>query len=190
MPGVTSRSALMDASDRSLAGRSADGDVRAFEIVVRRYGPMMRAHAARLLGSHSEADDVVQEAFITAWDRLPTLEKPEALKSWLMRIVNHKAIDLLRSRHGNVVLDPTHESIHSSPDQHPPRIAEARSRNEAVAMALQYLPERQRQCWVLKELGEYSYDEIARELELPSSTVRGLLSRARQNLMTEMEAWR
>lgn len=190
MTETSSRMSLTGASDQLLAGRATDGDERAFETIVRRYGPMMRAYAARLLGSNSETDDVVQEAFITAWNRLSTLDNPEALKSWLMRIVNHKAIDVLRSRHIATTLNIEHEQIASPVGDHPSHITEARSRNDAFAVALDLLPELQRQCWVLKELGEYSYDEIAEELDLPTSTVRGLLSRARKKLTTEMEGWR
>ncbi|WP_316316528.1 RNA polymerase sigma factor, partial [Clavibacter michiganensis] len=52
------------------------------------------------------------------------------------------------------------------------------------------LPEAQRRCWVMKEVLEYRYEDIAEELDLPVSTVRGLLSRARKNMIRLMEAWR
>lgn len=60
----------------------------------------------------------------------------------------------------------------------------------ALGAALRELPEAQRECWVLREMGGYSYDEIAAELGVPVSTVRGLLARARGFLITRMEAWR
>ena len=56
--------------------------------------------------------------------------------------------------------------------------------------ALAELPEAQRRCWLMKEVLEYSYDQIAEELDLPVSTVRGLLSRARKNMIRLMEGWR
>ena len=52
------------------------------------------------------------------------------------------------------------------------------------------LPEDQRRCWTLRELAECSYGQIAEELDLPVSTVRGLLARARKTLLREMEEWR
>lgn len=88
---------LATADDRIIAGRAADGDVTAFAVLVRRYGPMMRATARRILGSTSEVDDVVQEAFITAWDKLDQLEDPRKVKAWLMRITSHRAIDRVRA---------------------------------------------------------------------------------------------
>ncbi|MCU1407780.1 MAG: polymerase subunit sigma-70 [Glaciihabitans sp.] len=148
----------------------------------------MRAYATRVLGSNDETDDVVQESFITAWQKLPDLADPSVVKSWLMRIVSHKSIDRIRARrdHDDVdlVVLPTAENAG------PERRAEAQSQKEALSQALARLPDQQRQCWVLKEVAEYSYDEIAQQLDLPVSTVRGSLSRARKNLMKEMEGWR
>lgn len=91
-------SSLQDAGDGILAERAADGDARAFEVLVRRHAPYMRAFAIRLTGSRADADDAVQEALITAWDRLPTLEKPDRVKSWLLQIVSRKSIDRIRAR--------------------------------------------------------------------------------------------
>ncbi len=184
LPGHLS---LADAEDSSLAGRAADGDVRAFEVLMRRYEPLLSAYAARLLGSYSDTDDVVQEAFITAWQQLPTMENTAAVRSWLLRIVTRKSIDRLRSR-------KDHEDIDGreipSPKEGPESAAAASSLDEALSRALSSLPEAQRRCWVLREVGGYGYEEIAEELELPVSTVRGLLARSRKTLVREMEAWR
>ncbi|MDO9395343.1 MAG: RNA polymerase sigma factor [Herbiconiux sp.] len=181
-------SGLDEASDRILAGRAADGDVRAFEVIVRRHGGLMRAYATRILGSNSEVDDVVQESFITAWRKLPDLADLDKLRPWLMRITNHRAIDRIRARHDE---RPIEDWDRPAPtDQGPDRQAEASSRRDHLLAVLDTLPEAQRQCWMMKEAGGFSYDEIAEELGVPPSTVRGLLARARRRLITEMEGWR
>ncbi|MEA9986139.1 MULTISPECIES: RNA polymerase sigma factor [Subtercola] len=181
-------SVLDEADDRTLAGRAADGDVRAFEVIVRRYSPLMRAYATRVLGSNSESDDVVQEAFITAWQQLPSLNDGGVVKSWLMRIVSRKSIDRIRARKLHLDIDDHEQAAPHTASPH--HVAEVHSRETALSAALNAMPEQQRQCWVLKELAEYSYDDIARELDLPLSTVRGLLARARKNLIRQMEEWR
>ncbi|WP_069711072.1 RNA polymerase sigma factor [Curtobacterium sp. ER1/6] len=56
---------LKDASDATLVARASDGDVPAFEVLARRHGPLMRVYAEQVLGSNDEADDVVQESFLT-----------------------------------------------------------------------------------------------------------------------------
>ena len=72
----------------------------------------------------------------------------------------------------------------------PARVVEARAGIEALGAALQELPAAQRECWVLREMGGYSYDEIASELDISVSTARGLLARARKFMIVRMEAWR
>ncbi|PPF79350.1 hypothetical protein C5B96_13025 [Subtercola sp. Z020] len=77
MVSLPGRESLSDADDRTVASRAADGDIRAFEILMKRYGSLMRAYAARIV-TPSDADDVVQETFVTAWQDLPDLENPAA----------------------------------------------------------------------------------------------------------------
>lgn len=179
---------LDDASDALVAARAADGDARAFAVLVHRYTPMMRAYARRVLNATDEVDDVVQDAFITAWQRLPELAEPGKVKSWLMRITSRNAVDRLRRRRPQTPIeDHEHELVEP---RAPETITESRSQVAALDEALRALPDAQRECWVLRELGGYSYDEIAEELGIPASTVRGLLARARKHLIVRMEAWR
>ncbi len=187
MVSLPGHASLSDADDASLAERTADGDVRAFEVLMRRWEPLLTAYAARLLGSYSDTDDVVQEAFITAWQQLPQLENPRAVRRWLLQIVTRKSLDRLRGRKDHADIDG--EEI-PSPGSGPEGAAEASSLDEALSKALSALPEVQRRCWVLREFGGLSYDEIADELGLPVSTVRGLLARTRKALVREMEGWR
>lgn len=188
MDGARSSSALERADDGIVAGRAIDGDVAAFAMLVRRYTPMMRAYTQRMMNASSEVDDIVQEAFVTAWQRLPELDDPAKVKSWLMRIVSRKAVDRLRASRPAVDIDDVEHPApsHSSP----PRIAEAKAEVAALGAILRELPEGQRECWVLREIGGYSYDEIAEELGIPVSTVRGLLARARKHIIVRMEEWR
>lgn len=179
---------LGPADDRTIAGRAGDGDVAAFAVLVRRYTPMMRAYAHRILNASDEVDDVVQESFVTAWQRLGELDDPGSVKSWLMRITGRKAIDRVRARRPHDDLDDVPEA--TGDPRTPARIVEMRSEVEALGEALRELPDLQRQCWLLREVGGAAYDEIAEEVGVPASTVRGLLARARRHLMERMEAWR
>lgn len=182
------RSALEGADDRILAGRAADGDTVAFAALVRRHTPIMRAYARRILPGTAEVDDVVQDAFITAWEQLPALDDPSRVRSWLMRITSRKAIDRVRAAH--VHADVAGLELPASESVAPPARAEAHASIAALSEALRQLPDAQRQCWVLRELGDCSYAEIADELGVPESTVRGLLARARKDILVRMEQWR
>jgi RNA polymerase sigma-70 factor (ECF subfamily) len=172
-----------DAGDEILLGRAIDGDTGSFAVLVRRYTPMMRAYARRILSGSADVDDVVQDAFISAWQQLQNVKDPQHLKSWLMRITSRKALDRVRSARPQQDLDDVNPP---APVHHDPvRQAEAHA-----GRALRQLPDAQRQTWVLREVGGYSYDEISDELGIPTSTVRGLLARARKDIITRMEQWR
>lgn len=182
------RSLLESADDQILAGRASDGDTMAFAVLVRRYTPMMRAYARRILPGTAEVDDVVQDAFVTAWGQFPNLEEPGRVRSWLMRITGRKAIDRIRATR-------THADISEvevpAPDRaSPPRQVEGRASVAALSEALQQLPAAQRECWVLREIGGHTYEEIAEELDMPLATMRGLLARARKDILVRMEQWR
>lgn len=179
---------LHEASDRVLADRAADGDTRAFGVLVSRYGRLLRAYATRVLSTSTHSDDIVQDALVTAWQQLDSLEDRAAVRAWLIRIVTRKALDHVRAsrQHDDVdELDPP-----AAPASGPEGSTQAASLSAALGKALSALPPVQRQAWTLRELGGYSYDEIAQELGVPVSTVRGALSRARSRLMAELDGWR
>lgn len=188
MEGDSPHGSLEHADDHIVAGRAIDGDVAAFAVLVRRYTPMMRAYVRRMLNANADVDDIVQDAFVTAWQRLPELEEPARVKSWLMRIVSRKAVDRIRSTrlHSDIDEVDSPAPLHSSPDH----VVQVRAEVDALAAALEELPDAQRECWVLRELAGYSYDEIAAALDIPVSTARGLLARARKFIIVRMEEWR
>jgi RNA polymerase sigma-70 factor (ECF subfamily) len=179
--------ALDEAPDGILAARAADGDETAFAVLVRRHGPYLRAFAIRLTGSRADADDAVQDALIAAWNGLPGLAEPSRVRAWLVSILSRKATDRIRARRVSSELDEElAEDAASGPEE---RVISA-SRLDALNAVLARLPEGQRQCWVLKQVGGYSYEEIAAELGISAVVVRGRLARARATVMQELAGWR
>jgi RNA polymerase sigma-70 factor (ECF subfamily) len=148
----------------------------------------MRSYARRVLGRTDDVDDVVQETFVAAWQQLPSIDDTTKVKSYLMRIVSRRCVDRIRARrdHADIADHDTEAPEHETPH----RVVEARSREEALTVVLDALPAPQRRAWIMKEMLGHSYDDIADDLDLPVSTVRGLLSRARKKMIIEMEAWR
>ncbi|RRD35680.1 RNA polymerase sigma factor [Leucobacter sp. OH2974_COT-288] len=171
-----------------MVSRAVDGDTQAFTTLLSRYTGMMISYALRITGSRADADDAVQEAFLVAWQKLDTLEDPRKAKSWLMRIVSHQAINVLRShKHRGDQLGVDHAAAaHIDPAAQ----AEISGQMQALEGLLSQLPELQRQAWTLREIGGLSYQEIAEELQVPLSTVRGAIARSRQALVTGMEVWK
>lgn len=178
---------LQLAGDEILVDRAVHGDVAAFQALVHRHGPLMRAYTARIVGSRSEADDVVQESFITAWRQLHALRDPRSVKTWLMRIASRQALAQLRRRPPEGPLPPL--EVPGPSDTGPEDVAVRNAELRALSLALDRLPADQRQCWLLREIAELSYAEIAEEMHLPPATVRGKLARARANVTAKMEGW-
>lgn len=179
---------LRAAPDGILAARAADGDVEAFEALLHRHTRIVRAFVYRIVGTLSETDDVVQEAFLTAWRQLSTLNDPNAVKAWLMRVASREAYAHLRKR-------PDHDTLvgfdrAAEAGLLPEAAAIRNAQLHALSLALDALPEAQRRCWLLREVGSLSYTEIAEEMNLPLSTVRGNLSRARASITIQMAGWR
>ena len=178
--------------DAILVGRASDGDTAAFEALARRYGPHMRAAARRLTGSYADADDVVQEVLVQAWQQLDTVREPAAIKGWLLRLTGSRSIDLLRRRRNHTSLAGPEDGAADrvSPGAGPETAVVAGAGIESLKNALAALPEEQRRCWILKEINGQSYDDIAQTLNISPASVRGRLARARITLVREMEDWR
>jgi RNA polymerase sigma-70 factor (ECF subfamily) len=177
-----------DVSDAVLAERARDGDPSAFQELVRRHASLMRAYVSRIVGSLSEADDVVQNAFLTAWRQMESLRDATAVKAWFMRIASREAYAHLKRRPRDSPLEDF-DAPHPA-DTQPERIAVRNAQLAALSRALDNLPEDQRRCWLLREVADLSYAEIAEEMDSSASTVRGLLSRARTSITVQMEGWR
>ncbi len=186
--GAARAESLGEAGDGTLASRAADGDIDAFDLLVRRHSPLMRAYVYRIVGSLTETDDVLQEALIIAWRELPTLRDPSAVRAWMMRIASRSASAHLRRHVPERDLDGVQPI--AQPDAQPEAVAIRAAELGALARALATLPDAQRQSWLLREVEGLSYADIASQLELPVSTIRGDLARARASITIQMEGWR
>ena len=183
------RESLENADDRIVAGRAADGDTVAFAVLVRRYTPMMQGVcAADPVGLCRRGRRVAGRVHHRVGAARAQLQDPGQAKSWLMRITSRKAID--RVRVSRSYTDLTEMELPAPERIAPPRQAEANAGVAALNEALLALPDAQRECWVLREFGGYTYREIAEQLDVSVSTVRGLLARARKDIIVRMEDWR
>lgn len=176
--------------DRLLAVRAAEGDDDAFAVLVRRHSGLMYSLAFRLLGNRADAEDAVQDAFVSAWRRLPEFRRHAEFGTWMYRIVTNRCLTTLRTGHHAVPLDAVPEPAARDPGSSPPRTAETDAAAAALAAALQDLHPDQRACWILRELHGLHYEEIAHVTGSSEQTVRGRLFRARHTLQEAMRPWR
>ncbi|MFJ6571803.1 RNA polymerase sigma factor [Streptomyces sp. NPDC091292] len=176
--------------DSVLAVRAREGDEDAFEALVRRHGPLLLNLATRVLGDRAEAEDAVQDAFVSAWRRLPEYRGDAAFRTWMYRIVTNRCLNVLRARRPAARLDAVPEPAAPEHEGSPVRVAEAHEAMRDLAVALGDLSPEQRACWVLRELHSQSYEEIAEAVGISQQAVRGRIFRARRALTEAMGAWR
>ena len=173
--------------DELLVDLIADGDADAFALMTNRYGGQMYSVALRYTRNATDASDVVQEALLTIWQKIEDLQDAKALRPWIMRVTATKAIDTVRSRKPVADLDEIAELPTETAT--PEKLAVQSDGISQLEKALAELPEDQAQVWVLRNGAGLSYQEIAEELEVSVSTVRGRLARAKATLMEAMSQW-
>ncbi|MBB6174897.1 RNA polymerase sigma-70 factor (ECF subfamily) [Nocardiopsis mwathae] len=175
--------------DTPLVKRARDGDAAAFEALVRLHQDTAYRIALRILNAPADAADATQEALVAAWRSLPDLDDPATFRAWLYRIVTRRALNAARARTPE---SPTDLSEGERPGRAagPEHHTVAGGLRDALAQALLDLPPQQRVCWILYEMEEMSYSEIAETVDATPDAVRGRIHRARAHLVEALKPWR
>lgn len=181
---------MPEPSDALLAVRAGEGDEGAFEVLVRRHSAQLLRLATRLLGSRTDAEDAVQDAFVSAWRRIPEFRGDASFQTWMYRIVTNRCLNLLRARRPTQDLGSVPEPSAPEHASSPVRAAESTAAVEALTRAMAGLTPEQRACWVLRELHALPYEDIAEVVGISLQAVRGRVFRARRYLTEAMGAWR
>jgi RNA polymerase sigma-70 factor (ECF subfamily) len=165
------------------------GDIDAFAEIFESYREMVFAVACRLVGSN-DADDVVMETYLKAWQAIPNFRRKASLKTWLYRIANNCALDFVRSnkrRQSRVVSIETPEGTPdrniSDPTQPMPDEQIARSELvDEVREALKGVPAEHRAVLLLRYADGMSYGEIAAAVGVSAGTVMSRLLYGKRKL--------
>jgi RNA polymerase sigma-70 factor (ECF subfamily) len=170
-------------SDRECAERAREGDHRAFAELVHRHQDAAYRFVLRMVGTRDEALEIVQDAFVRAWQALPQWQPEAQFRTWLFRIASNAALDALRRR--RVVafepLDETLDAAAGEPD--PEKRLELKQRVAALEASLARLSAEHREILLLREVENMSYEEIGAVLGLSEGTVKSRLARARAALI-------
>jgi len=179
--------------DRALGGDGRDpneavADPELLRNAIDRHAAYIYRLALSIVHDRSLADDVVQETMIRAWRWAPIEPDGNMPRAWLARVARNAAIGILRRRreelYGSDAI-PEKESNFT-----PARTVEGRAALDQLRGALSALDEADRALIVLREIEGMTYEEIAETMELPLSTVKTRLFRARQQLKRALEEWR
>lgn len=170
----------MPGSDRDLVTAALRGGTDAFEALVRRHLRAAYAVALARTANPHDAEDVCQDAFIAALERLATLRDPDRFGPWLLEIVRNRALNLLRRRRVRAE-EPIEEAAHGGGSD-PGRDLERSALRADLLAALATLDETRREVALLHDVEGWRHAEIAERLGMPEGTVRYHLHEARRTL--------
>ena len=179
--------------DVQLIRRILSGDDAAFGILVEKYQKSIHALAWRKIQDFHYAEDIMQDTFLRAYKKLPTLKNPNQFAGWLHVIANRLCIDWMRSQKSVMqsLEDTPVEEIEKSSYTH--HISEQRMTektehyHELVKRLLEKLPENERAVVTLFYLDEMSTKEIGKFMGVSVNTITSRLQRARKRLQADQE---
>ena len=177
-------------SDGQLVERARRGDQWAEEAFYRRHVALVRTTVRRLLGRSADAEDVVQDAFVTAFQIWPQLREPEHAKRWLLVIAVRKVHRRFRQRRVLRVLglDQTTDDATLHALARPDLSSEARAELALLDRALRHLSGPERVAWMLRNVEGYTLEEIAELCECSLAPTKRRIAAAQKRVAVHVRA--
>ena len=175
-------------SDEDLVELIRNKDKELYSFVIDRYEKRLKAYIRRLTNNSNEVDDLVQQALVNTFIALQSFESNKKFSSWIYRIAHNLTINWLTKKKADIFLSEEEglaDSIKSDIDIHSEIIDGETSRH--LTEAINKLPEKFKEPFILKYIEERSYEEISDILRKPKNTVGTMISRAKGLLKKELE---
>lgn len=182
-----------DRSDEELLHDVAHGDLRAFDVIVRRYRDRLLNFVFRFLGDRETAEDVVQETFLRVFQKCKEYHPSARFSTWIFTIAGNLAKSELRRRKKWRLLpldwnEHTERRVEIPDDaRQPDDLAETEIATEAIQKAIESLSPKHRQVVILRDIQDMPYEEIAQIVGCPIGTVKSRLNRGRLHLQNKLK---
>jgi RNA polymerase sigma-70 factor (ECF subfamily) len=174
-------------SDSALLIRLADDDHSAFTQIYQRYKGALFIHAYKILKDEDEAKDVVQELFTTLWVKREEINLTSTLASYLFASVRNRVLDIIAHRTvKGKYIDSLAEFIEKGEWITDQQVRE-KELSELIEKEIALLPAKMRQVFELNRFKQYSYNEIAQELQISDKTVKKQIHNALQILRRKLD---
>ena len=184
----------MEEVDAQLVDRCVNGDVRAWETVVKTYSGRMLNMAYRYTGNYSVAEELTQEVFLKIYQNMPRYSAGSgSFRNWAMRVGRNLIIDHYRAhkREKNVAGSEELETLDFKQDDPTPyETLHQRERSLLLRRGLEQLSFELREAVTLRDIEGYAYREISQMLEIPEGTVKSRINRGRIELAKVLRAER
>jgi RNA polymerase sigma-70 factor, ECF subfamily len=178
--------------DVQLVARSLKQDHEAFGLLIDRHASVIVNLAYRMVGNRAEAEDLAQEAFLTAFKALSTFRADSKFSTWLYRIAANKCKDWLRAKRPgmgqqDVDIDEMLD-IHVAEERTPERLLSQQQVAQELEQAIKRLPPLYREAFVLKHLEGMSYEEMEDILGVNGDTLKMRVYKGRLQLSRDLAA--
>lgn len=170
----------MQIPDRQLVTQTLAGDHAAYDTLVKRYQRIARAAAMSTVNDHHAAQDVAQDAFVAAYQKLATLRRPELFGPWLMKITKRQALRWAKQHPQQVSLNLAHTQAA------PGANGQLDHDKQRLLTAVQKLPKHERIVIMLRYFEAHSINDVAQITARPVGTVTKQISRALERLQTTL----
>lgn len=182
----------MSADDKRLIAECLQGDTTAFGELMRRYQDRLYHSIYRMVENSEDAQDVVQEAFLSAYQSLDSFKGDSLFFTWLYRIAVNLAISLKRKQRPTLRMDAGPEGQRIEPADpsdasRPGHALDRAEQEQRIHKALAQLSPEHRAVLVMKDMEDQKYEEMAAHLGVPIGTIRSRLHRARLELREVLE---
>jgi RNA polymerase sigma-70 factor (ECF subfamily) len=179
--------------EQELLQRIKAGDTSACAVCIESHSPSLYRMAMRVVRDEAEAEDVLQETFLSAFKAIQYFDGRSSLGTWLYRIAYNTALMKLRSRRESLSLDDdAGDAVPlqiASPDHSPDDVIVEHETAQMLGDAINTLPKTLREVFVLREMEEFSTLETAQKLSISEGAVKVRLHRARQALREQLGAY-
>ncbi len=169
-----------------LAKKVKKGDKKAFEELYKLTSSRAYFTALQICGDNQEAEDIVQESYITALNKISSLERTESFMGWFNRIVVNKSKDFLRKKNPKLLSEEDEWLLQGQVDDDfeflPEENVDKQELKSVVMDAVQELTVEKRTCVMMKYFNDMSVNDIAKTMDVPVSTVKNRLLAARKEL--------
>src|SRR5260370_32739988 len=190
IPGTISTPLEQD--DTHLLTASKGGDQDAFSLLVQQYQRRVFKLVFRMLQDYEEASEITQEAFLAAWQGLPSFRGEARFSTWLYRIAYNCALKQLELRKRDKTLQQAlqnEQTLESTGDEQRAAHIEALDNKELIQEQLSQLHAKYRIVLVLRHLQDMTYEQMAEVLTMPIGTIKTHLFRARNLLKERLQAF-
>lgn len=181
----TGQTSVFEKTDEQLIQKALQGNKSAWMKLVKRYEKSIYNYGIRMTSNREDALDLMQEIFTSVFRNLATYRGDGSFKAWLFRIASYRCVEFYRRKKPTQGLDDTPEMVCDAAA--PDAVLFGSRDNQQLIQAMAQLPLAQKAVVELKFFGQFTFEEIAEQLNVSSNTVKSRLYSALEKLKSLLE---